>query len=123
MREQPVPDADRRARNRRERLDAPAPRGLVGDRNRAPSDRGEKRGGEDGEDAVRPATDTALRALHCKWYEWEEADGCEDRPRDEEEPVAPVAPVQHEPADREDAVEDPGALPRAPHPRHRGPHR
>src|SRR4029079_16368809 len=114
MREQPVPDADRRACNRRERLDAQAPRGPVGDRNRAPSDRGEKRGGEDGEGAGRPATDRALRALHCKWYEREEADGCEGRPRDEEEPVAPVAPVQHEPADRENALENTGAPPEPP---------
>ena len=110
MLEEPAPDAESGIRNRGQRLDAEAPGGLVGDGHAASADCGDERGGEDGERAVRCAAYGPLRALRYERDEREQADSREDRAGDEEEPVPGVAPVEQEPADREDAVEDRSAL-------------
>ncbi len=80
-----LPDADRRVRNRGERLDAKAPGRLVGDRDRRSTDRSEERGREHCQRTVRSASRGAACTLHDERDEGEEPSCCEDRSGDEEE--------------------------------------
>ncbi len=88
-----------------ERVDADRARWFVRDREPVAGDSGEKDGREHGQRALRGSTHGSLRALEDERHERQQPDAGEERSADEEQPVTGVAPVQHDPADCEDAVE------------------